>query len=217
MKDWFKARNTWGAAIQTLSDAEAGRLMKALWTYTMTGETVNLTGAEKGIFALILLTLSQDEERDSEISEKRASAGALGGKQRVANQANATFASSKEANQANASNKNKNKNKNKEQDTDIKKFTPPTTEEVAEYCKNRGNGIDAEYFIAYYANRDWKLSNGRKMKDWKLAIVTWEKNNFSSTPKVITPKPVTAQSYSQRDYSNEQEDAMQRMLEGVRA
>lgn len=62
MNDWFKARNIWGAAILALSDAEAGRLMKALWTYTMTGEQQNLSGAEKAIFAMILMTLGQDEK-----------------------------------------------------------------------------------------------------------------------------------------------------------
>ena len=83
MKDWFKARNIWGAAIQTLTDAEAGRLMKALWEYTMTGHQAELQGAEKGIFALILMTLGQDMERESEISEKRAISGSIGGKKRA--------------------------------------------------------------------------------------------------------------------------------------
>lgn len=110
MKEWFKARNIWGAAIMTLSDAEAGRLMKALWNYTMTGEQQNLSGAEKGIFALILMTLGQDDARESEISEKRAAAGSIGGKQKQANQANANFATEEIANQANACNKNQNKN-----------------------------------------------------------------------------------------------------------
>lgn len=114
MKDWFKARNVWGAAIATLTDEEAGRLMKAIWAYTMNGEQVELTGAERGIFALILLQLSQDDERESDISNKRAIAGSKGGKQTQANQAIATFATEEEANQANATNKNK--NKNKEQD-----------------------------------------------------------------------------------------------------
>lgn len=209
MKDWFKARNTWGAAIQTLSDAEAGRLMKALWTYTMTGETVNLTGAEKGIFALILLTLSQDEERDSEISEKRASAGALGGKQRVANQANATFASSKEANQANASNKNKNKNQNKEQDIEkekereVKRFAPPTVDEVREYCRERGNNVNPERFIDFYSSKGWRVGN-QPMKDWKAAVRTWEQRDNAPAKPQTAPQPqktVIAQQYEQRSYS----------------
>ena len=88
MKDWFKARNIWGAAILALSDAEAGRLMKALWMYTMTGEQQNLSGAEKAIFAMILMTLGQDEQKDANISTVRAAAGSTGGKQTQAKRAN---------------------------------------------------------------------------------------------------------------------------------
>ena len=70
MNDWFKARNIWGAAILTLSDAEAGRLAKAIWGYTMSGEEQNLSGAEKGLFAMIQMQLDQDAQRDADISEK---------------------------------------------------------------------------------------------------------------------------------------------------
>ena len=108
MNDWFKARNIWGAAILTLSDAEAGRLAKAIWSYTMSNEEQNLSGAEKGLFAMIQMQLDQDAQRDADISEKRASAGAAGGKQ---TQANASKEKAEEANQAIASNKNKNQNK----------------------------------------------------------------------------------------------------------
>ena len=56
-------------------------------------------------------------------------------------------------------------------------FTIPTIDEVAAYCRERGNNIDAEYFCAYYGARGWELSKGKKMKDWKLAVVTWEKRD----------------------------------------
>lgn len=111
MREWFKARNIWGAAILSLSDAEAGRLAKALWAYTMTGEQQNLSGAEKGIFAMILMTLGQDEQADADISRKRALAGSMGGKQK---QANASNGQQNKQMQANASNKNKNKEEEKE-------------------------------------------------------------------------------------------------------
>ena len=74
MKEWFKARYIWGAAIQMLSDEEAGRLTKALWNYTMTGQQTDLHGAEKGIFAMIQMTLKQDEKHDQEVSMKRSRA-----------------------------------------------------------------------------------------------------------------------------------------------
>ena len=58
-------------------------------------------------------------------------------------------------------------------------FTPPTIEEVKAYCIERNNNIDAEYFIDFQEARGWVLSNGKKMKDWKATIRTWEKNNYN--------------------------------------
>ena len=96
----------------------------------------------------------------------------------------------------------------------LKRFTPPTVDEVSEYCRERNNGIDAEYFVAYYTARNWILSNGKKMSDWKAAVITWEKHDKNN--HVSPAKVVAAQQYGQRDYDNEQEDAMRRMLEGVK-
>ena len=59
------------------------------------------------------------------------------------------------------------------------RFTPPTVEEVEDYCRERDNGIDAEHFIDYYEARGWELSKGRKVKDWKACVRTWERNNRS--------------------------------------
>ena len=61
-------------------------------------------------------------------------------------------------------------------------FTPPTLEEVKAYCIERNNNIDAEYFIDFQEARGWVLSNGKKMKNWKATIRTWEKNNFNRKP-----------------------------------
>ncbi len=67
--------------------------------------------------------------------------------------------------------------------TKRKTFTPPTVEQVREYCKERRNQIDPVLFIAYYKTRGWMLSKTVKMKDWKSAIITWEKNRTDDTPK----------------------------------
>ena len=60
-------------------------------------------------------------------------------------------------------------------------FEPPTVEEVKEYCIERNNNIDAEYFVDFQEARGWVLSNGKKMKDWKATIRTWERNNYNRT------------------------------------
>lgn len=61
-------------------------------------------------------------------------------------------------------------------------FIPPTPQEVAEYAKERGftdpSGF-AAHFIDYYTLQEntWHLSNGKPMKDWKRAVITWEPGN----------------------------------------
>ena len=55
-----------------------------------------------------------------------------------------------------------------------KRFSPPTVDEVQEYCQSRSNGIDPEAFVAFYASKGWKVGR-TPMKDWKQAVITWEK------------------------------------------
>jgi hypothetical protein len=57
------------------------------------------------------------------------------------------------------------------------KFTPPSVEDVTHFCETRGNGIDPEAFVAHGQANGWLLSNGNKMKDWRAAIITWEKRD----------------------------------------
>ena len=63
-----------------------------------------------------------------------------------------------------------------------KRFTPPTVEEVAEYCMERCNNIDPQAFVDYYAQQKWKLSNGNPMADWKAAVRNWENRNKNRRP-----------------------------------
>lgn len=70
------------------------------------------------------------------------------------------------------------------------RFTPPTLEEVQAYCTERNNNVDAERFINYYTSNGWQVGRN-KMKDWKAAIRTWEKNGYSKpkeAPKEDTSK-----------------------------
>ena len=62
----------------------------------------------------------------------------------------------------------------------VKRFIPPTPEEVRAYCTERRNNVDADRFVDYYAARGWELTKGRKMKDWRAAIRTWERNGYSN-------------------------------------
>ena len=60
-----------------------------------------------------------------------------------------------------------------------KAFVPPTVEEVRAYCIERGNGVDPETFVDFYASKGWMVGKS-KMKDWKAAIRTWERSEGRS-------------------------------------
>lgn len=62
-----------------------------------------------------------------------------------------------------------------EKDTRVCAKAPPTFDEVSDYINGRGNKVDAELFYNYYVSQGWKKANGQKLKDWKAAVVTWEK------------------------------------------
>jgi predicted phage replisome organizer len=60
------------------------------------------------------------------------------------------------------------------------RFTPPTLDEVRSYCAERKNSVDAQRFVDYYTSNGW-LVGKNKMKDWRAAVRTWERNNTSSS------------------------------------
>lgn len=56
-----------------------------------------------------------------------------------------------------------------------KRFRPPTVEEVAVYCEERNNGIDAEQFVDHYESNGWRVGGKAPMKNWQAAVRTWER------------------------------------------
>ena len=63
------------------------------------------------------------------------------------------------------------------------RFTPPSVDEVSDYCNQRNNLVDAETFIDFYQAKGWMVGKN-KMKDWKACVRTWETNRKQrSKPK----------------------------------
>lgn len=102
---------------------------------------------------------------------------------------------------------NKDLKKNRKKNTTPKKFSKPTIEEIEEYCNERKNGIDPEYFFNYYESKGWVIGKS-PMKSWKSSVITWEKNNFNKS--ATTSKPY--QSKAERD--EEQLNRIKRKAEG---
>lgn len=156
---------------QDLTDEQCGRLIRALVAYA-NGMEYEITGVELIAFRFLKGYI----DRNRVLSEKRAEAGSRGGQQTAANNAK------RQQEEANIS-----KN-GSDSDFDIdgdivtdgngrrNHFIPPTVEEVAAFCQERGYKIDAEAFVDYYAARGWVMKSGQRMKDWRAAVRIWMKN-----------------------------------------
>ena len=231
MREWFKARNVWGAAITALSDEEAGRLAKAIWTYTMTGEVIELEGAGKGIFALILMTLAQDEDHNAEISFKRSKATEEYRNQKKASDDKKDQLTSNDikSNQltSNDDNKNKNKSKNKEKEKEKEnKFAQFWTA----YPRKASKPAAQKAFIKLNPD-DALMQTMLTAIERQKASAQWQENGGQYIPYPATwlnnhrwedevkqdqqKKSVNAQAYSQRDYEDEDAEAVKRFLRVV--
>lgn len=66
----------------------------------------------------------------------------------------------------------------------IKVFKKPTIEEIKNYCKERNNSIDANNFFDYYEAKGWMIGKN-KMKDWRAALRTWERNDSVKNQNIM--------------------------------
>ena len=89
----------------------------------------------------------------------------------------------------------------------IKRFTPPTEEQVFEYMQERdfAHRKESEAFVNFYESKGWLVGKS-KMKDWKAAVRNWISR--SNLPKTIQHNP------QQQQYDHEA--ARQREIEEIR-
>lgn len=187
-------------AIKRLSDEAAGEVFKAIFSYVRTQEEPSFKNESSYYsFGFIRAKLDEDKDRIDEIIRKRKEAGRKGGIQRsanIANQANAKFATTEQANEANSSKSSPNPYPNpypnplllsKQEKVKRERFTAPTLKETIEYFKEIGSDeAHANKFFYYYESCGWKVGKN-SMKDWKAAArnaSTWEveRSLFSQSP-----------------------------------
>ena len=59
------------------------------------------------------------------------------------------------------------------------RFQIPTVAEVKSYITSKNyNNIDPEVFVAYYESNGWRVGKS-PMKNWRAALLTWQKNSYN--------------------------------------
>ena len=64
----------------------------------------------------------------------------------------------------------------------MKKFIPPTVEEVAQHIREnpKYKCVNPVAFVNFYASKGWMVGKN-PMKDWKAAVRTWERSEGRGT------------------------------------
>ena len=157
---------------EDLTDEEFGRLIRAAGSYASgKDDWIDIvTGNEKYAFRF----LRGQIDRNIEISKARARAR-LGKKEQPITNDNKAEQNGTKLPKEKEKEKDKEKNKDKEV---VRKFIPPTVDEVALYCSERHNHVNAGKFVDYYSSNGWRVGKN-PMKDWKACVRTWERSEFT--------------------------------------
>ena len=101
----------------------------------------------------------------------------------------------------NKENKEKTLSEKKKEKKD-KIFTPPTLDEVIEYCKSRNSSVDPKVFFDYFDVGHWIDSQGNPVKNWKQKLIMWENHGWGSNDKgTSTQVSGESEGEQQRDFS----------------
>jgi len=65
------------------------------------------------------------------------------------------------------------------------KLTIPSLNEILSYISEQSLSVDGTFFLKYYTESNWIDSNGKKVINWKLKLLTWDKQNKNRRQKEI--------------------------------
>ena len=150
-RDQFTFYRSFWEALKVLPKKDQLPVVTAICTYVFEGESKPLTGQASASFLLVKPILDK--------ASKKAANGKRGGSKPKANR--------------------KQTESNIEGEIEVegeveREEENENVDEVRAYCQERNNGVDPESFVAFYASKGWKIGQS-PMKDWKQAVITWEK------------------------------------------
>ena len=194
MREQFTFYRSYFDAIRRLKKAaDRAAIYDAIADYALYGNATELSDAAGAIFDLIRPTLDAAKRKSDGAKSKTSGKDTGESPEKDMQDTDKIPARCAQGEIEDARNeKEKEKEKEYEKESYIKetlsiesvkksapRFTPPTMEEVAAYCSERGNSVDAERFCSFYQSNGWKVGKN-PMKDWKAAVRTWEKRDAQS-------------------------------------
>ena len=189
-------------ALQNVPKKNRADVYEAVFAYVFEASEPSLSGVSRALWELMRPQLDSSMKR-YENAKKGAEYGKLGGRPRKTDEKTKplkgnetkTLNDNVNVNVNDNDNSNVNDNENDNENVNVndlhpltpskgdgrQRFTKPTVEEVAFYCQERMNGIDAQEFIDFYESKGWMIGKS-PMKDWKACVRTWERSRKNKEP-----------------------------------
>ena len=149
--------------LECLEDDEIGRLFKAMLEYGKDCTQPSLPGNERFLWATArkqIDVLRKSYDHQCEVNRKNR------------NESSRIVTKSDESSQ----DKDKDKDKEKEKKV-VKRFTPPTYQEVKDYCSEAGlTNVDPNKFVDFYSSKNWMVGKS-KMVSWQAACRNWNRSD----------------------------------------
>jgi hypothetical protein len=209
-KDNFVFYRDWWNAIKELSDEQRLEVYDAIMAYSLENEERSLSPMASLAMRFIKPQLERNRDKYEEICERNRVNGSKGGRPKknpenpvgycgktqkpsgfFENPEKPRETQAKTQKPKKADNDNDNDNDNdSDNDSDIvkskretKRCSPPTLSEIKSYLSEKGiKTVDAEKFYNHYTSNGWMVGKN-KMKSWKAAIGTWERNEYQIQPQ----------------------------------
>lgn len=169
--------------LDQLTDEQAGKLFKAIFSYQKTGDFAELDQLTKIILTPFISQFKRDEEKWSNVVErnkaniaKRWNTKNTTGKTGIPKDTKNTDSDSKS--DSDSDSKSDIKEISSLRSDTKKNFIKPTLQEVQAYCYERKNSVNPQKWLNHYESNGWKVGKN-PMKDWKAAVRTWESSDYS--------------------------------------
>ncbi len=178
---WFKFWLRHRALFDAVPDPVAGRALKAALHYFDTGQVPALDQLELVVFSAVRADIDEansEYQRDVENGKK---GGRTPKEKPPAGEGNPPLPRVPQA-EADAEAEVEAEAEAEEEGEVIQaagpqprhRFSPPSVEEVKQYCLEQGYTVSAEHFMDHYESNGWMVGKNR-MKNWKAAVRNWNR------------------------------------------
>ena len=183
MAEAFTVFEKFGDVCAALDVEDRKELIYAINMYGMFGVEVELPYMLKALF----ISLKEDIDNSKAMRARGSKGGRPKGKPRVSESEKPEVSEDDEPvvsescepmvsddSENSESQSNPNQSKPNQSKPKVRRFTPPSVDEVREYCSEKGYTFDPEAFVAFYESKGWKVGRN-PMKSWQAACTTWQK------------------------------------------